>query len=583
MTRTLQHSRGALLALALITTAALSGAVWHYGYVQALGPLAARGQSDLELASERLVTQLQRFREFAVLSADHPALSALHHFGSRRAAEATLLRGADRSGAALAAYVDTTGRVLAASEPGLPDWVLRGEPFARALDGALGIAHGAGPEGIDRAFYFAAPSFGIDGRVRGALIVVVDIARLEQDWRGSLPAVFFTDSGGEIFATNRSELLGWRRTGPTEVVTADGRRREVTVREPGGHIVWQQRFSPYVPAHALRLESALPVIDMTGVLLMDTAPATRLAGLQAAVVASVVLFFGALLWLALERRRALAEANLVLEERVSARTRALQQSNVALRREIAERQDAEAALKRAQAELVQASKLSALGKMSAGISHELNQPLMAIRSFAENGTAFLERGKQERAAENLGRISDMANRMGRIIKNLRAFAKAEPEPARRVGLAAVVESALEVLAPRIRETGTRIDWQRPETPTMVMAGEVRLGQVVINLLSNAMDAMADSDPRAITIRVTRDDAAGQVLLSVRDTGPGIADPSRIFDPFYSTKEVGAEEGMGLGLSISYGIVEGFGGRLRGENVPGGACFTVELLQAKEMA
>jgi len=74
-----------------------------------------------------------------------------------------------------------------------------------------------------------------------------------------------------------------------------------------------------------------------------------------------------------------------------------------------------------------------------------------------------------------------------------------------------------------------------------------------------------------------------VLLSVRDTGPGIADPSRIFDPFYSTKEVGAEEGMGLGLSISYGIVEGFGGRLRGENVPGGACFTVELLQAKEMA
>ena len=125
MTRTLYHSRGALLALALITTAALSGAVWHYGYVQALGPLAARGQSDLELASERLVTQLQRFREFAVLSADHPALSGLHHFGSRRAAEATLLRGADRSGAALAAYVDATGRILAASEPGLPEWVLQ--------------------------------------------------------------------------------------------------------------------------------------------------------------------------------------------------------------------------------------------------------------------------------------------------------------------------------------------------------------------------------------------------------------------------------------------------------------------------
>merc|ERR1711969_129371 len=119
---------------------------------------------------------------------------------------------------------------------------------------------------------------------------------------------------------------------------------------------------------------------------------------------------------------------------------------------------------------------------------------MAIRSFAENGTAFLERGRQDRAPENLGRISDMANRMGRIIKNLRAFAKAEPEPARRVGLAAVVEGALEVLARRIEATGTEIDWRRPERATVVMAGDVRLGQVVVNLLS-AMASMADSASR----------------------------------------------------------------------------------------
>ncbi|NIY99518.1 sensor histidine kinase, partial [Salipiger sp. HF18] len=132
-------------------------------------------------------------------------------------------------------------------------------------------------------------------------------------------------------------------------------------------------------------------------------------------------------------------------------------------------------------------------------------------------------------------------------------------------------------------TGTEIDWRRPERATVVMAGDVRLGQVVVNLLSNAMDAMADSASRRIEIRVAPDDEAGLVRLTVRDTGPGIADPSRIFDPFYSTKEVGAEEGMGLGLSISYGIVEGFGGRLRGENVEGGALFTIELQQAREIA
>ncbi|MBN9887573.1 sensor histidine kinase [Salipiger abyssi] len=583
MRRGFLQSRAALVILALAATAALAGVVGRSAYVQALGPVAARGQSDLELASDRLVTQLQRFREFAVLSADHPALVALHDGGSRAEAGTMLLRAADRSGAVLAAYLDRDGQVLAASEAGLPDWVRAGEPLRRAFDGALGVAHGPGPAGVARAFYFAAPSFSDDGQVRGALVVVVDVARLERDWRGSLPAVLFVDRGGEVFATNRSELLGWRREAAAALVSAEGEPRAVQVRRPGGYTVWAQRFSPYIPARALRLEADLPVIGMTGVLLVDVAPAARLAALQAAVVAAGLLFFGMLLWLALERRRALAEANQVLEARVSARTRALEQSNVALRREIAERQEAEAALKRAQAELVQASKLSALGKMSAGISHELNQPLMAIRSFAENGAAFLERGRAERAAENLGRISDMANRMGRIIKNLRAFAKAEPEPARRIGLAAVVESALEVLARRIEETGTAIDWQRPERATVVMGGEVRLGQVVVNLLSNAMEAMAGCETRRITIRIVPDDAAGLVRLTVRDTGPGIADLSRIFDPFYSTKEVGAEEGMGLGLSISYGIVEGFGGKLRGENVEGGALFTIELQQAREIA
>ncbi|WP_198014707.1 sensor histidine kinase [Salipiger mucosus] len=584
LSKPLARSRAALVAVSLAATAALAGGVWHYAYLQALEPVAARGESDLALASDRLVTQLQRFREFAVLTASHPALISLHGGGSRGWADAMLLRAADRTGAVAAVYVDAQGEVLAASSDTIPGEIAESAYFARAMTGALGVAHGPGPGETTRAFFFAAPSFGPDGAVRGALVVVVDIAGLEQAWRGSLPAVFFTDDAGEVFVTNRSELLYWRRVGPTELQSPDGARRSVTVQARGGHTVWQQRWSPYIPTRALRLEAALPVIDMTGVLLIDVSPARRLATLQAAVVAAGLLFFGALLWLAFERRRALAAANAELEDRVSARTRALEQTNVALRREVAERQEAEAALKRAQAELVQAGKLSALGKMSAGISHELNQPLMAIRSFAENGAAFLDRGKPERAADNLTRISDMAHRMGRIIKNLRAFAKAESEPAVRVGLAAVVEGALELLQLRIEKTGTQVDWQRPDRPAIVLGGEVRLSQVVVNLVSNAIDAMTDRDTRRLTIRIHHDDAAGTVRLTVRDTGPGIAEPDRIFDPFYSTKEVSAEEGMGLGLSISYGIVEGFGGRLRGENAEGGgALFTMELQQAREYA
>ncbi|HBR36747.1 MAG TPA: C4-dicarboxylate ABC transporter, partial [Sulfitobacter pontiacus] len=159
---------------------------------------------------------------------------------------------------------------------------------------------------------------------------------------------------------------------------------------------------------ALHLTRALPVVGMTGEVLLDIEGAQRLARAQAAAVAALCLAFGALLFLATERRRALSEANAALERQVAKRTAALNASNTELRREATEREEAQAALRRAQADLVQAGKLSALGQMSAGISHELNQPLMAIRSFAENAVQFLERDRPDRTAENLTRISQMA-------------------------------------------------------------------------------------------------------------------------------------------------------------------------------
>jgi two-component system C4-dicarboxylate transport sensor histidine kinase DctB len=112
-----------------------------------------------------------------------------------------------------------------------------------------------------------------------------------------------------------------------------------------------------------------------------------------------------------------------------------------------------------------------------------------------------------------------------------------------------------------------------------LGGEVRLGQVFVNLINNAADAMADATEKRIEIVLDR---GPRLSVSVRDTGPGIAEPDRIFDPFYSTKAVGSSEGMGLGLSISYGLVQSFGGNIRGANAPGGgAMFTVELEYWKE--
>lgn len=559
----------------LLVSAAVTGGVWHYGYRQALDDLAQRGEADLSLVVGGLVADLQRYRDQVVALADHPTLIALTGPGGQQArarAEHLLTAAADRTGAAALYYTDTRGAVLAGTDA--KGAAFTGTAvFARAMDGALGTARATAPAQGGRVFEFAAPTFGPDGRVSGAVISVTAAERVEFGWRGMRTAVFLVDAAGTVFLSNRSELLGWRKAPERAELRPPG-GQPVPLRQISGnrHEIWRINLGSYLPQRALRVVQDIPRIGMTGAALVDITPARRLAALQAGAVAALFLFFGMLLVLAQARRRALAEANAKLERRVAERTETLSRTNRALAREVTERQEAEAALRRAQADLVQAGKLSALGKMSAGISHELNQPLMAIRQFASNAGAFLRRDAPDRAAENLARIDEMAHRMSRIIGNLRAFVRNENEPMGRVDLCGVVETALEMTAERLRKDAITVDWQRPPHPVFVLGGEVRLGQVLVNLVTNAADAMYESAERRIAI--TLEDGA-PVRLRLRDSGPGIEEPNKIFDPFYTTKDV-TGEGMGLGLSISYGLVQSFGGRITGANTGSGAEFTIEL-------
>ena len=578
--------RALIIAGFLVAALAMSAGVGRYGYLQALDQLALQGRADLVLASDRLTGQLRRFQEMAVLLADHPDLQGLALGRDRGAVQELLLSAADKTAALDVMFVAPSGRVLVSAHGSLGGDVAQMAMFKRAMHGALGTDHAVIQPLNQRAYLFAAPSFAEGGRVIGALVVAVDIDRLEADWRGSNPAVLFTDVAGKVFISNRSELLFWTRpVGEPGLVPNEGSALPFSVKYTDVHEVWQLGWGPYLPKRAIHLSRPLPVIGMTGEVLVDVAPARRLAALQAAAVAGLLLAFGALLFLTTERRRALAQANTVLESRVAARTVALSDSNEKLRREVAERRQAETALQRAQADLVQASKLSALGQMSAGLSHELNQPLMAIQTFAENGAQYLERGDVKVATANMTRISDMADRMARIVKNLRAFARQESREITRVDIVPVIQSALELADAKLREGNINLQWTPPSHPVWVQGGEVRLAQVMVNLISNAADAMAGQEKRVLSIGISVK-AGARVTVEVSDTGPGISAPEKIFDPFYSTKEVGAAEGMGLGLSISYGLVQSFGGNIRGVNAPtGGAVFSVELdpWQDKEAA
>lgn len=574
--RKLQVHRGWIVLGFGLALAAMTAAVWSYGYRQALDALARQGAADLELASDRVSTQLQVYQELAVLMARHPALEGLNEIKNRQSVTKLLREVADHTSALDVFYSDATGTVKAAAQGITGPDISGTDYFTRAMHGALGTGHEVLQPLNRRAFFYAAPDFGPDGMVRGALVVVADVEDVEQTWRGSLPAVFFSGRNGEVFISNRSELLFWQRhPGEVGLHPKDGGVVVFSAHQVSGHEIWRLSWGQYLPEQALHLAVDLPVIGMIGEILLDTTPARRIAALQAATLAAVCLAFGAMLFLATERRRTLALANLVLESRVGKRTRALSATNMQLRREVKERHEAEAALKRAQQELVQAGKLSALGQMSAGISHELNQPLMAIQQYADNGSAFLQKGKADRAGENLGRISEMATRMARIIKNLRAFARNESEPISRVDLVLVINTAVELTAARLQADQVTVDWNPDQfsEPVYAWGGEVRLAQVFVNLINNAADAMLDQDERYIWISINTEK---RLSVTVRDIGPGIKEPEKMFEPFYSTKTVGSSEGMGLGLSISYGLVQSFGGNIRGLNANQGAIFTVEL-------
>lgn len=579
MTKMLR-TRLLVVVLFLGAVGACAAGIWRYAHVEALAQIEKQGRADLALASDRFTGELRRFRELAVLMAEHPVFDDLTAEDGVARADWVLQDAADKSGALALFYTDTAGTVLARAG----NVTLRpagSRYFRRAMRGALGTFYGRlGPDGV-RVYAFAAPAFGPDG-VKGSVIALVDMAEVEWDWIGGQPPVFFTDADGRIFLSNRSEILGWqpRENGEAPAPPIEP-APDFSAVWRSGYEIWHLDWGDYLPRAALHLAKAEPVIGMTGHALVDTAPARRIAWLQTSVFTVICLSFGVVLLLLGERRRTLARANAQLETRVSERTAELSEANIALRREVQERQEAEAALKRAQDELVQAGKLSALGQMSAGISHELNQPLMAIQQFADNGGSFLAKGRTDAAGENLNRISQLAARAARIIKNLRAFARNESEPMGKVDLVQVIETAVELTDARLRKDEVTLDWQAPAQPVYALGGEVRLVQVFVNLINNAADAMSGQVERRISIAI---DAGPPLAVTVRDVGPGISAPDKMFEPFYTTKAVGSDDGMGLGLSISYGLVQSFGGNIRGTNAPdGGAVMTVELERWQEEA
>jgi PAS domain S-box-containing protein len=236
------------------------------------------------------------------------------------------------------------------------------------------------------------------------------------------------------------------------------------------------------------------------------------------------------------------------------------------------------------------SKLATLGEMAAGLAHELNQPIATMSLAAENAAHILELKGVDGipfAIQRMSRIVNQAMRARTVIDHLRIFGRQSSEELAPVQLKAVVEGALALVGSALRSTGVNVHVALGGELPPVLAQLVLAEHVIVNLTLNARDAMEANpveQPRDLSIGAEYDDAAGTVILSVRDSGPGIPDAiiDRIFEPFFTTKEVG--KGTGLGLSLCHGIIGSFGGDIAAQNSPGGgAVFVATFRRAPTQA
>ncbi|MBI5418719.1 MAG: sensor histidine kinase [Deltaproteobacteria bacterium] len=480
--------------------------------------------------------------------------------------------------------------------------------FENARKGRGGRFYGIGVTSGEPGYFLSHPVHHGGKRI-GVAVAKVGLEKLEQTWEQSAERVMVVDAKGVIFL---SSVNPWKfkTLGPLspEVLGDIARTKQYgsATLEPIPLSV-QTAIGPAARVVSLRSEGSKNergraseedfllqsrVLDRHGwqVIILSPMRPVRAMVRNTVFAAGFVFCFLQLLFFYFRQRRrrireniaakeALQRAHDDLERRITERTADLTAANLLLQQEVADRKRAERVLREAQDELLQAGKMTALGKMSAGITHELNQPLAALRTLCDNAGVLIQRDRIPEAANNLAEISRLVERMGNITEQLKAFARKATLRLVSVPVRRAVSGSLSMFEQRIRAENVSICLVMPEEEIAVLCDEVRLEQVLVNLFRNALDAMKDCVERRLEVAVHGIDK--KVSIFVRDSGGGISPEVQphLFEPFYTTKEVGA--GLGLGLAISSGIVKECGGSIRAGNLPdGGAEFVVELQRGK---
>ncbi|RVN79175.1 sensor histidine kinase, partial [Sinorhizobium meliloti] len=527
----------------------------------------------------------------ALLSPDRPSLDRINRKLEALAtsAEAAVIYLIDRSGVAVAASNWQEPTSFVGNDYAFRDY------FRLAVRDGMAEHFAMGTVSKRPGLYISRRVDGPGGPL-GVIVAKLEFDGVEADWQASGKPAYVTDRRGIVLITS---LPSWRfmttkpiaedRLAPIRESLQFGDApllplpfRKIEAR-PDGSSTLDALLPGDSTAAFLRVETMVPStnwrLEQLSPLNAPLAAGAREAQLLTLAALVPLLALAALL---LRRRQVVAMrsaeerlARNALEASVEERTRDLRMARDRLETEIADHRQTTEKLQAVQQDLVQANRLAILGQVAAGVAHEINQPVATIRAYADNARTFLHRGQTITAAENMESIAELTERVGAITDELRRFARKGHFAAGPTAMKEVVEGALMLLRSRFagRMDAIRIDL--PPDGLQALGNRIRLEQVLINLLQNALEAIGDSEDGAIQVRC--EEAAGGIALTVADNGPGIAADVReeLFTPFNTSKE----DGLGLGLAISKEIVSDYGGTIEVESSPSGTTFTVNLKKA----
>ncbi|MCG9725815.1 sensor histidine kinase [Vibrio brasiliensis] len=587
----LTYRRGKFYLLVLYVFAVIGGSSWVWNSSET--SLLATHKEQLERFAEFISSKLDKYAHLPQLIAkDSELISALQSPDNSAQIELTnrYLQHINQTIQSTDAYLlDEFGNTIASSNWNLErSFVGRNYAwrpyFSNAIQGKPSQYFALGSSSKQRGYYFSYPVT-YAAEIIGVIVIKMDLTAIEANWQNKTNTFVATDSNNVIFMSSNESWLFKSLTTLSEStrqsILNSRQYLDTPIRSFGlaGDLSREHSHlrNPALPGFEHDyLVSSRPLDKHNLTLRVLTSKVNLLWTTLSFSLVLSLMFVIAYLSFALAYQRQLkkrqfeqlqSEAKQKLEFLVMERTSELQA-------EISERTKTEQALRQTQDELIQAAKLAVLGQMSASISHELNNPLAAIRSFADNGKRFLARQSYERVDDNLSRISALTDRMAKISNQLRSFTrKSDSNEVSKLDIKPLILSAKELLAAqcKAKQVDLRLDLEQ-QLPNVEL-NPIQFEQVLINLVTNAMQALEQQDQRTIEISATVSDS--HIAIFVDDNGPGIAysEQHQLFEPFYTTKK----NGLGLGLSISQQITQAMGGTLDIADSPlGGARFVITL-------